>query len=73
MGSSAFLEKIMSFLTGGGQKRGKPEEVTEKHGFPPLWFENLYSGQHSSTWVRKDPAVNGDGIFLSMKSSDCAR
>lgn len=62
MGSSAFLEQIMSFLTGGGQKRGKPAEVTEKHGFPPLWFENLYSGRHCSIWVRKGNSVNGDGL-----------
>lgn len=62
MGSSAFLEQIMSFLTGGGQKRGKPAEVTEKHGFPPLWFENLYFGGHCSIWVRKGHSVNGDGL-----------
>lgn len=64
MGSSAFLEQIMSFLTGGGQKRCKPAEITEEHGFPALWLENLYSGQHCSIWVRKDPSVNGDGLLF---------
>lgn len=31
----------MSFLTGGGQKRGKPAEVTQIHEFPALSLENL--------------------------------
>lgn len=40
----------MSLLTAGGLKRGKPAEVTVKHGFPPPWFENVYSGQHCGAW-----------------------
>lgn len=66
MGSSAFPEQITSFLTGGVQKRGKPGEVTEKPGFPPSWFENLYSGQPCSIWVRKCTSVNGDGLSFYL-------
>lgn len=61
---SAFLEQIMSFLTGGQQKIGKPVQVSVKHGFPPLWLENFYCGQHSSIWVRKSPSLHGDCLHF---------
>lgn len=66
MDSSALPEQQF-FLTGGRQKRCKPRAVTEKHGFPPLWFSNLYSGQPCSVWVRKSfQSVIGVGFPLLL-------